>query len=178
MVEKRTTSDAYVMPGTSNAWSAEAAQQGRTGSQRLIEVATIAAPRDVGAALALPPEAQVVVRRRLMLLDDEPMEIASSFYPADIAAGTTLAALGKIRGGAVAALAALGHQAVEVVEQVTARSPRAEEVELLQVAEAEPLLVLARVSLDAAGRSVEYAVNCMVAARSPALVYRMRTSSA
>lgn len=176
--QQGTTSDAYVVAGAGNAWSAEAAGQGRVGTQRLLEASTVEPPDSVRAALKLQPGEQVVVRSRLMLLDDRPVEIASSYYPATIAAGTPLAERGKIRGGAIAALAALGHAPAEVSELVTARWPDAEEADVLEVDEHEPLLVLMRTNLDSTGRPVEYAVNRMIARHSDPLAYRMRSSSA
>jgi DNA-binding GntR family transcriptional regulator len=175
--QQGTTSDAYVVAGAGNTWSA-AAEQGRIGSQRLLDASTVEPPDPVRAALRLRPEEQVVVRSRLMLLDDRPVEIATSYYPAAIAAGTPLAKRGKIRGGAIGALAALGHAPAEVSELVTARWPDAEEADVLQVDAHEPLLVLTRTNLDSTGRRVEYAINRMVARRCDPLAYRMRTSPA
>jgi GntR family transcriptional regulator len=176
--QQGTTSDAYVVAGAGNTWSAAAAEQGRIGSQRLLDASTVEPPDPVRAALRLRPEEQVVVRSRLMLLDDRPVEIATSYYPAAIAAGTPLAKRGKIRGGAIGALAALGHAPAEASELVTARWPDAEEADVLQVDAHEPLLVLTRTNLDSAGRPVEYAINRMVARHCDPLAYRMRTSPA
>jgi GntR family transcriptional regulator len=174
--QQGTTSDAYVVAGAGNTWSAAATEQGRVGGQRLLDATTVEPPDPVRVALKLQPGEQVVVRSRLMLLDDRPVEIATSYYPAAIAAGTPLAERGKIRGGAIAALDALGHAPADVSELVTARWPDAEEADVLQVEAHEPLLVLTRTNLDSTGRPVEYAVNRMVARRCDPLTYRMRTS--
>ncbi len=42
--QQGTTSDPYVIAGTPDAWSAEAAHDGRTGTQRLLDVATLERP--------------------------------------------------------------------------------------------------------------------------------------
>lgn len=174
--DRGTTSDAYVVAGTGDAWSAEVAALGRVGTQRLLGASIVDPPESVRVALGLQPREQVVVRSRLMMVDDRPVEIASSYYPAAIAAGTPLAERGKIRGGAIAALTALGHSPADVFEQVTARWPDTEEAQMLQVEAHEPLLVLSRINIDAAGRPVEYAVNRMVARLSEPIAYRMRVS--
>jgi DNA-binding GntR family transcriptional regulator len=176
--DRGTTSDAYVIAGSGDAWSAEVAAQGRVGTQRLLGASIIDPPESVRVALGLRTGDQVVARSRLMMVNDRPVEIASSYYPAAIAAGTPLAEQGKIRGGAIAALAALGHSPADVFEQITARWPDAEEAEVLQVEAREPLLVLSRTNLDAAGRPVEFAVNRMVARLSEPIAYRMRVSPA
>jgi GntR family transcriptional regulator len=176
--EQGSTSDAYVIPGASDAWSSEASSRGQTGTQRLIDVVVAEPTHAVREALELSPSDHVVVRTRLILLDGQPVEIARSHYPGAIATGTPLAGIGKIRGGAIAALAELGHAPVDVAEQVTARWPDADEAAILQVDEHEPMLVLTRVNRDAAGRPVEYAANCMVARLSAPLAYRKRIPAA
>jgi DNA-binding GntR family transcriptional regulator len=167
-------SNPYVVAGSGDAWSAEAAAAGRRGTQRLLDVSVISPDDEIRAALGVPDDQQVVCRSRLMLLDDVPVEIADSFYPGDFAIGSPLASRGKIRGGAVTALAEVGHAAAEVVETVTARLPDKSEMDLLAIASGEPLIVLSRISYDARGRAVEYAVNRMIASRTTPLVYRMR----
>jgi DNA-binding GntR family transcriptional regulator len=169
------SSDAYLAPSPENAWSAEAAGLGRTGTQRLLNVGTTEPPEEVRDGLSLEPGDQVVCRSRLIMLDDRPVEIAASYYPAVIAAGSPLAGPGKIRGGAVATLTDLGFTAADVVERITARLPTTEEADLLQIAAHEPLLVLARTSHDPNGRAFEHAVNRMVARLTAPVVYRMRT---
>ncbi|MGX6604645.1 GntR family transcriptional regulator [Micromonosporaceae bacterium Da 78-11] len=173
MVEqpRGTTSNPYVRTTPGDAWAAEADAAHRRGTQRLLDVRTAPATPPVQAALGLTDGGQVVSRRRLMLLDDVPVEIADSYYPAALAAETPLAAPTKIRGGAVAAL---GHPATEILEQVTARPPDESEIATLAIDPHEPLLQLTRISYDATGRPVEYSVNRMIARRSPPLTYRLR----
>jgi DNA-binding GntR family transcriptional regulator len=169
-------SNPYVVAGGGDAWSAEATAAGRRGTQRLLDVRVAEPIDEVRAALDLPTGERVVCRSRLMLLDDAPVEIADSFYPASFAAGSPLASPAKIRGGAVAALAALDRAAAEVAELVTARLPDPYEMDMLAIPAGEPLLLLSRISYDASGRPVEYAVNRMIARRSPPLSYRMRVT--
>lgn len=56
-------------------------------------------------------------------LDGEPCELTDTYYPAAIARGTAFARTGRIRGGAVALLAELGHIGARVREDVNARMP-------------------------------------------------------
>jgi len=170
------TSDQYVTPGSGDAWAEQAASQGATGSQRLIAVEAIAAPANVRDALALQVEEEVVVRRRLILLDDRPVELADSFYPASLAAGTSLAEPRRIPGGAVAALAQLGLAPAGVTERVSARPPTAEEQAILEIDSDDWLLVLTRVSRDAGGRPVEYASMRSIARLTPGHTYQLRAS--
>ncbi|GAB3161404.1 hypothetical protein GCM10027059_11460 [Myceligenerans halotolerans] len=111
----------YVTGAPGDAWAAEAAAQGGTGAQRLLEVVERPAPEPVADALDLQPGDPVVLRSRLMLLDGHPVERVDSYYPASIASGTRLAEMRKIPGGAVAHLTTLGYPSRRAVEDVTAR---------------------------------------------------------
>ncbi|WP_033337858.1 GntR family transcriptional regulator [Catenuloplanes japonicus] len=173
MSSREWTSDSvvYLTPDQGDAWAAQARAESRTGSQRILDAGEIAAPDDVAAALALTPGSPVVRRRRLILADDEPVEIASSFYPLGVAVGTGLAQPSKIRGGAVTLLAELGFHAEDVREDVAARHPADDEAELLAVLTTAPVLVLSRLSLTASGVPFEYSVMVMGAGQH--LRYRM-----
>ncbi|GIH91905.1 GntR family transcriptional regulator [Planobispora siamensis] len=156
----------YVRPraaGQQDAWAEEAAQHGGTGRQALREVAEIPAPADVAEALDVPAGQPVVVRRRTILFDEQPVELADSYYPAAIARGTGLAESGKIRGGAVTLLADLGYQSRRVIEDVCARPATESERELLRLDEGEWVLVLTRVSATAEGVPFEAATMTMIA---------------
>ena len=174
--QETSTSARYIHPQPGDAWAADAAAQGKTGTQRLLAVETIPAPLGVQRALQLGEGEDVVVRRRLILADDKPVELADSYYPASIAAGTKLAEAKKIKGGAIAVLAERGVAPADFVEVVSARPAEPDEAEALEVAAAEPLLVLARISRPVDGPPVEYAVNRMLASEAAPLVYRMRAS--
>ena len=71
----------YVTGGASDAWAAEAAGRGGSGTQRLRMVSEVTPPRSVAEALETPAGEQVVVRRRVMLLDEKPVELTDSYYP-------------------------------------------------------------------------------------------------
>lgn len=168
------SSDRYTQPQDGDAWAAEAASQNKAGTQRLLAVETGPPTPDVRDALRLPPGEDVVVRRRLIFADEQPVEIAASYYPAHLAGGTPLAENKRIRGGAVRVLAESGHPLEESVERVTAELPTGEETAILEVGEHEPLIVIRRVSAPVGGTPVEYAVNRMVASRVEPLEYRLR----
>ena len=177
VTEPRTSSsDRYVRPQADDAWAADAARQGKTGTQQLLAVEAIEPTDEVRTALALRAGEHAVVRRRLILADDQPVEIAESYYPTSIAVGTPLAENRKIRGGAVRALSDAGRPLDESVERVTAERA-GEFAGLLDVDVDEPLIVIKRVSSTDNIGPVEYAVNRMVAVRVEDLEYRMRNKA-
>ncbi|MFJ9410463.1 GntR family transcriptional regulator [Streptomyces sp. NPDC101393] len=145
------TSMPYLTPrekGQPDAWGEETAARGRRGRQRIVHAGEIAAPADIAQLLRVAEGEDVVVRRRVMYLDDTPCELTDTYYPARIARGTRLAGTAKIPGGAVSLLAELGHIGARVQEDVTARMPGEEESTTLLTGTDEPLLELTRVTLD------------------------------
>lgn len=150
--------------GQADAWSKEAARAGRSGTQRIRAAGMEVPPAEVASALLVPTGVAAVVRRRTILLDGQPVELADSWYPGEIAAGTALAAAGKIKGGAVTLLAALGYTVHEVREDITARVVSLAEAVGLEVPEGTPVIVLSRTCLTAGGMPFEASVMVMVAA--------------
>ncbi|MFI7644295.1 GntR family transcriptional regulator [Nonomuraea sp. NPDC049400] len=160
------TSSPYVRPrrsGEREAWVEEAAAQGRVGSNLLREVAEVQPPAEVAEALRLAEGESAVVRRRVVLLDGEPVELADSFYPPAIARDTPLAEQGKVRGGAVTLLANLGFHTRRVVETVGARPATEQERGLLHLGPHEWVLILTRVTLAEDEAPIEVTVMTMIA---------------
>lgn len=155
----------YVQPrhGQTDAWTTEAARQGRRGTQQIREVDEVPAPDVVATALRLQPGELVVVRRRLVLLDEQPYELADSYYPVTIARGTALAEPHKVPGGAVTLLAELGYQPHRLEEDVYARPATTDERGLLRLDDNEWVLTLTRLSRTRDAIPVEVTVMTMVA---------------
>lgn len=152
------TSMPYLTPrekGLGDAWGADAATQGRRGTQRIVYAGEVPAPAEVARLFGLAEGESVVVRRRVILLDDQPNELTDTYYPTGIARGTGLAGTAKIRGGAVTLLAELGYVGALVREDVTADMPNAEEREALRTAPNEPVLRLTRLTLDPDDRPIQ-----------------------
>ncbi|GAA2992290.1 GntR family transcriptional regulator [Actinokineospora diospyrosa] len=112
---------------------------------RLLSVESVVPPRDVIESLRLVPSAAAVVRTRLLLHDGQPVELSSSYYPAEIATGTSLAATTEIRGGAPRALADLGYPQQHFVDRISARPPTTEEIETLDLPDGTPVIRQLRV---------------------------------
>ncbi|QLE73494.1 UTRA domain-containing protein [Streptomyces rectiverticillatus] len=141
--------------GSADAWSAETATQGRRGRQKIVHAGEVPAPDAVAGLLGVRPGEVVVVRRRLMVLDDRPSELTDTYYPVRIARGTPLAGTAKIRGGAVTLLARLGYVGATVREDVVARMPTDSERQALDTAPGEPVIQLTRLTLDGAGQPIQ-----------------------
>jgi DNA-binding GntR family transcriptional regulator len=153
----------YVSGHRGDAWGVEAAEHGGAGTQKLLSVDEVAASATVADMLGLDPGEPVVVRRRLMLFDDRPVELVDSYYPATIAQGTRLADPRKVPGGAVALLADLGHPPRRVREDVSARFATPKERTALQLDDPSCVLLLSRALITENDLPVEASVMTMVA---------------
>lgn len=166
----------YIRPNQGDAWGKEAAAQGRTGAQRILFAGETVAPAEVAAGLDLADRQPVILRRRLILLDDTPVEIASSYWPLAVAAGTALAGPGKVTGGAPTLLASLGYEPRDVVENVSTRRATPEELETLAMTDAsEWVLTLRRTIKDESERPYEVFVS-VAPGRIGQLNYSMKVS--
>ncbi|MFF5204904.1 GntR family transcriptional regulator [Streptosporangium sp. NPDC000396] len=156
----------YIRPrksGEPDAWAEEAAQHGHTGTHQLREVAEVQPPHEVAQALNLSRGDAAIVRRRLVLLDGRPVELADSYYPVAIAGGTPLAEMRKIPGGAVTMLAKLGYEPRAAEEGVKARPATDQERQLLEIQPDEWVLVLTRILRTNDGTPIEATVMTMIA---------------
>lgn len=135
-------------PGQPDAWTAAG------GKQRLLSVGVVDASPEVREALRLPEGARVVRRSRLIIEHDEPMEVATSYWPAEWAQGTALAEERAVKGGTIALVAELGWTAVRALEEATA--VRAEDVDLPEAPVAAALFVLRRTLVNSEGVPFEY----------------------
>ncbi|GLP64278.1 hypothetical protein TUSST3_08980 [Streptomyces sp. TUS-ST3] len=168
----------YVAPrhnGASDAWTEESAKHGQQGGQKLTFAGEISAPAEVTESLGVPEGTVVVVRKRVITLDDEPIELTDTYYPAAIAAGTALAEPRKIKGGAVTLLTQLGHNPDRVHEDITARMPSEAERAALRLSDRDPVLILRRTTTDKEGDPIQVDLMTMPA-RGRRLNYEMQVN--
>lgn len=146
-------------------------------SYQVLKVAETRPPAEVAGALNLTAENVAVLRQRLTLRDGEPVDLSWSYYPPDIAAGTPLVGRGKIKGGAPAVLAGLGHPQRYFTDRVSARLPTTEELELLKLPVDVPVLRQFRV-IHSDTRVVEVAILIKGAHRYEVLYHETIPESA
>lgn len=100
----------------------------------------------IAACLRSEPGADVVARRKLMLANDVPVRIATSFFRADLFAGTRIAEPEFVQPSLQAALEALGYGFGHAEENLIARPPTAFEAETLQLDPGEWIVQVLRAS--------------------------------
>ncbi len=166
----------YIRPNQGDAWGKEATAQGRTGTQRILFAGEVKAPAEVADALGVQQTHPVIMRRRLILLDGTPVELADSYWPLAVAADTALASPDKVKGGAPTLLANLGYEPASVTENVRTRPATPEELEALAMADAtEWVLTLCRTITDGSNHPYEVFVS-VTPGRFGQLNYSMKVS--
>ncbi|HEY3504191.1 MAG TPA: GntR family transcriptional regulator [Actinocatenispora sp.] len=127
------------------------------GRTRVVDivVALAAAPDWVAAALGVDTGADVLARSRRFLVDERPMQLATSWYPVDVVAGTRIMLTDTGPGGAYQRLTELGHAPTRFTEQVRTRMPVADEARDLALPAGTPILEVTRHAYTEAGRCVE-----------------------
>lgn len=147
-------------------WAAgRAIQDADTGVRpRTVDVivAEVPAPDYVAQALGTETGAPVLSRSRRFLVDKRPVQLSQSFIPLDIASDSRIAYTDVGPGGTYGRLAELGHAPVTFTEQLTARAPRPEEVDRLDLGSSvgATVIEITRYAITETGRCVE--VNRMV----------------
>jgi GntR family transcriptional regulator len=112
-----------------------------------------------------------VTRSRRYLLDGQPVELAVSYVPADIARGTKTADRDLGPGGVYAQLEEIGYRLGEFVEEVSVRMPTPDERRRLRLGAGVPVMIVLRTAYDVDGRPVEV-TDTIKAGPSYVLEYR------
>ncbi|MFF9146105.1 GntR family transcriptional regulator [Streptomyces sp. NPDC014861] len=150
-------------------WVSEAAKRRQVGEIRLLGVEIVVPPAEVTDALRLEAGERAVLRRQLLLLDEEPTELTRSYYPLGLVEGTAVLEEKRIRGGTPALLASMGFPPREFVDELSSEIPTEEEVVALELPKDMPVLVAFRVVYSDGGRPIEATLMTKAAHR-----YRMR----
>jgi GntR family transcriptional regulator len=138
------------------------AEQGGWRPDVSVEITRRPADDRIAGILGLTDDdPEVVVRARTMRADDRVVQLATSYLPADIAAGTAIERADTGAGGIYARLEELGHRLTHFEEAVSARPSRPEEASALGIPSGNTILAVTRTAW-AGERAVE--VNDMVLA--------------
>jgi GntR family transcriptional regulator len=134
---------------------------GGTEPRTETEVGRAAPPPPVAAVLGIPGGAEAVFRRRRMYADDEPVQLATSWIPANLAdAAPAVSQADTGPGGLYSRLADAGHAPAVFTEDIVVRVPLVDEAEQLGIDPDHRVYEITRTASDSQGRAVE--VNLMV----------------
>ncbi|MEU7003349.1 GntR family transcriptional regulator [Nonomuraea sp. NPDC046570] len=99
--------------------------------------------------------AEVWVRRRRYSVDARPVQLATSFFPADLVEGSAITLADTGAGGVYARLRDLGRPPAHFTEEVRVRMPQPRESTMLSLPAGTPVIVIARVAYTSGGLPVE-----------------------
>ena len=140
-------------------FNAQVIEQGQHPEQRLIEVSTVKASSEVASHLDISEGAPVVVRRRVFLVDSQPVALVDSYYPSEIAANTAIAEPHRIPGGVHAVIedpaGSIRRRIARSVDELIARMPTPEETEHLALPPGVPVVRVLRTIHDSNDEPVE-----------------------
>lgn len=161
-------------PGEKGPLEVEAERQGSTREQNVTDVSTSAASAEIAKRLHLDPGHSIVTRETLISVDRFPSQIATSFFPLEIASGSILERNEKVPGGVHRFLVEeLGIQLNPfAVEELLARMPTPTERRTLALSAGAPIIELWRTFFDRNERPVEV-TQFLLAADRNILVYEV-----
>jgi GntR family transcriptional regulator len=127
--------------------------RGSVPSSRVLEVARIAAPDAVAAALNLTPSDAVTQIRRLRLADDTPIALEEVFLPTTVLETESL----NLGASLYEQLRLAGHEVYRAEQEIKAITLSKEDSLLLEVAVGSAALSVTRVSSSRRGHLIEFA---------------------
>ncbi|MGA5794088.1 GntR family transcriptional regulator [Streptomyces cellulosae] len=134
-------------------WSADIESRALEVDQ--VSVSEETAPAYVSVALDLAAGDLVCVRRRRFVLDDKPVQVATSYLPLSLVAGSAITQEDTGPGGTYARLAELGHEPAHFREEIRSRMPSPDEVAQLSISPGTPVILICRTAFTEEGRPVE-----------------------
>lgn len=132
--------------GSVSLYLVEAERQGIHADRKMLYIGLEPANEHVAACLRIEPGDDVVARRKLMLANDVPVRIATSYFRADLFAGTRMAEPEFVRPTLQSALLDLGYMFGRAEENLTARRATTFERETLELEPDEWVVQIVRAS--------------------------------
>ena len=126
------------------------------------EIGKTNASADVARVLNIGKAADVLVRRRVLFADDEPTQIADSYYPWSVAKNSKELLRAEVgAGGSYGRLDELGYGPVRFTEDITVRMPTDSEQRTLDLEASQPVFEIWHVAYAENDLPVEVCVHVM-----------------
>ena len=157
----RYTKEARERGQSRGAFATEVREMGHEPRSVLAQLGPVIPPEEVAESLQMEADEVAAIRKRHMFADDVPVQIATSYVPWSIAAGTPITQEDTGQGGTYSRLADLGYPVVRFTERIAVRMPEADEAVVLRLAEEQPVYVIHHIAWTAEVRPVEVTVHVM-----------------
>lgn len=132
--------------GSKSLFLSEAQRQGIRPDRKMLYVGTEPAAEHVAACLRAVPGDEVIARRKLMLADEVPVRIATSYFRADLFSGTRIAEPEFVQPSLQSAIEALGYAFGHAEETLTSRPATRFEADTLALDPGEWVVQVLRAS--------------------------------
>ncbi|MGI9063345.1 MAG: GntR family transcriptional regulator [Pseudonocardiaceae bacterium] len=120
-----------------------------------IVIDRVEADKELAEQFGVTEGTELLRRSRRYVVDDRPVQQATSLLPLELVEGTRIAEPDTGPGGVLARLAELGHPPVEFSETLTSRMPTPEEVAELDMPPGTPVLAITRLAVTDKDRVVD-----------------------
>lgn len=138
-------------------WSVDLTLRPSAGN---VHVTKEVAPENIALVLEIPIGAYVWVRHRQYLVEDRPVQVATSYFPAELVDGSAITEENTGDGGSYARLKELGYEPTRFREELRVRMPTNDERETLRLTQGIPVTEITRTAYTSDDRPVE--VNQMI----------------
>ncbi|SNT50358.1 GntR family transcriptional regulator [Streptosporangium subroseum] len=165
VVVRRTLPTEPAVRASASLFMTEAEKQGVRPARRMLYVGSEPATDDVASALRVEPGTEVLARRKMLLADDVPVRIATSYFRLDIFGGTPLSAPDFVKPSLQAGIEALGHRFGHAEEHLVARPPTEFEAETLLLDSGEWVVQILRAGYSDDGTPVHTLETICAASR-------------
>ena len=132
--------------GSRSLFVTEAERQGLRAGRRMLYVGPEPAGAAVAAALRIAPGDPVIARRKLLIANEIPVRIATSYFRDDLFGGTRIAKTGFVTPSLQTEIETLGYRFGRADEMLTARAPTGTEASTLELAPGEWVVEVLRAS--------------------------------
>jgi GntR family transcriptional regulator len=133
------------------AQQSEAAALGLTSRQEVLELAEVPAPEWVAKWYEIQPGSPVFMRSRREWVNEQPNQIAISYYRPEVVEGTSIKEQNTGPGGSYARLEEKGLILTKFHEEIRTRMPNPEEVRQLRLPPGTPVVTVLRIAMTTEG---------------------------
>lgn len=151
--------------GPADAFAAAAERQGLRPEIRIMSVGAEPSSEHVATCLRIQAGDEVIARRRMVLADDVPVRLVTSFFRADLFADTCVAEPDLIKPPLHECLERLGHAFGHAEETLVARPANRTEIDALELDPGEWAVQLLRASYSADDTPVHVLESVCAASR-------------
>jgi DNA-binding GntR family transcriptional regulator len=165
VIVHRALPSASSVHGPTSAFVSAAERQGLRPGVRILFVGTEPSSEHVATCLRIQAGDEVIARRRMVLADEVPVRLVTSYFRADLFAGTCVAEPELIRPSLRECLESLGHSFGHAEETLMARPATRSEIDTLELDQGEWAVQVLRASYSSDDTPVHMQESVCAASR-------------